>query len=30
VGPVTTMMLLDQVVTAAERAARLVTKIATD
>lgn len=30
VGPVTTMMLLDQVVTTAERAARLVTKIATD
>jgi methylenetetrahydrofolate dehydrogenase (NADP+)/methenyltetrahydrofolate cyclohydrolase len=30
VGPVTTMMLLDQVVTAAERAARLVTNIATD
>jgi len=30
VGPVTTIMLLDQVVTAAERAARLVTKIATD
>lgn len=30
VGPVTTMMLLDQVVTAAEGAVRLVTKIATD
>lgn len=30
VGPVTTMMLLDQVVTTAERAARLVTNIATD